>query len=62
MLENPEVFSKAQQEIDDVVGHNRTPELEDMKRLPYIQAIISEVHISKQFPVDNAYQVCIQAS
>lgn len=43
MLEYPEVLAKAQQEIDEVIGHNRTPELEDWEKLPYIRAIVNEV-------------------
>lgn len=55
MVENREVLAKAQQEIDDVVGHERTPELDDIERLPYIRAIINEVRKSWQLQVDNTY-------
>ena len=36
-------MAKAQKDIDDVIGVNRTPELEDLEELPYIQAVINEV-------------------
>ncbi|KAK7687147.1 hypothetical protein QCA50_009650 [Cerrena zonata] len=44
MLANPDVKKKAQQEIDKVIGQNRSPELEDLNDLPYVRAIINEVH------------------
>jgi cytochrome P450 len=37
----PEVAAKAQEEIDRVVGHNRSPTFED--DLPYVRALVSEV-------------------
>ena len=43
MLQPPEVLKKAQQEIDDIIGAGRTPELEDFDNLPYIQAVVQEV-------------------
>ena len=42
MLLFPEVQRKAQQQIDDVVGHSRLPEMEDYPRLPYIRDCIKE--------------------
>jgi cytochrome P450 len=43
MLLNPEVFEKAQEEIDRVVGRNRQPDFGDMDNLPYVEAICQEV-------------------
>lgn len=43
MLANPDVKTRAQQEIDEVIGPNRSPELEDLDDLPYIRATINEV-------------------
>jgi len=40
----PEVQRRAQKEIDEVVGKDRSPSLEDIESLPYINAIIHEVH------------------
>ncbi|KAF7360790.1 Cytochrome P450 [Mycena venus] len=39
----PEVQSKAQAEIDAVVGQNRLPTFDDRKSLPYIEAICKEL-------------------
>uniref|UniRef100_A0A0W0F4D7 Putative cytochrome P450 n=1 Tax=Moniliophthora roreri TaxID=221103 RepID=A0A0W0F4D7_MONRR len=38
----PDAQRKAQEEIDRVIGHERSPILEDFKDLPYIQALIKE--------------------
>ncbi|KAH9917465.1 cytochrome P450 [Fomitopsis serialis] len=43
MAKHPEVQKKAQEEIDRAVGTDRLPLLQDRHRLPYIDAIISEV-------------------
>ena len=40
---HPEVQRKAQEEIDRVVGHDRLPNAQDRKDLPYIDAIMKEV-------------------
>ncbi|THU99211.1 cytochrome P450 [Dendrothele bispora CBS 962.96] len=39
---HPEVQQKAKRELDEVVGNERMPILDDIERLPYIQAIILE--------------------
>ena|ERR1700761_3187496 len=43
MILNPEVQSKAQEELDRVVGPNRLPEFSDESDLPYLRAICKEV-------------------
>src|ERR1700761_197995 len=43
MILNPEVQSKAQEELDRVVGPNRLPEFSDESELPYIRAMCKEV-------------------
>lgn len=43
MTHYPDVQAKAQAEIDAVVGHERLPGLEDRGRLPYTEALITEV-------------------
>jgi hypothetical protein len=39
---HPEVQTKAQCEIDAVVGRDRLPDFSDRSNLPYVQALISE--------------------
>lgn len=39
----PDVVCKAQQELDSMVGADRLPSFDDMKRLPFINTIISEL-------------------
>ena len=43
----PEVRKRAQQEIDDVIGPNRLPMLEDFENLPYVNAVVNEVRLSR---------------
>ena len=40
---HPEVQRKAQEEIDRVIGHDRLPNAQDRKDLPYVDAIMREV-------------------
>jgi cytochrome P450 len=42
MTKWPEVLSKAQKEMDEVVGEDRTPTWEDYEGLPYIAACVKE--------------------
>ncbi|OSD07978.1 cytochrome P450 [Trametes coccinea BRFM310] len=42
MVLYPQVVQKAQAEIDQVVGHERLPTLDDRPALPYIEAILNE--------------------
>ena len=39
----PDVQARAQEELDSVIGDERSPGLVDIERLPYIQAVIKEV-------------------
>ena len=39
----PEVFKKAQAEVDAVVGRERLPIMEDRDALPYVNAICCEL-------------------
>lgn len=43
MMLFPEVKKKAQKEIDDVIGIDRLPNLEDQPQLPYIDRVVQEV-------------------
>lgn len=42
MVLYPEVFQRAREEVDRVVGLNRLPDFEDRASLPYISAIVKE--------------------
>ena len=40
LLSNPESVKKAQEELDKVIGSDRTPSFDDEPNLPYIRAIV----------------------
>ena len=42
LINYPEIQAKIQHELDDVVGHNRCPTLDDRPNLPLLQAAIME--------------------
>ena len=43
LLRNPEKLTKAQEELDQVIGKNNGPIQEsDISKLPYIQAIVKD--------------------
>ncbi|PPQ94401.1 hypothetical protein CVT25_002489 [Psilocybe cyanescens] len=44
MLCFPEAQSKAQEELDRIVGRGRLPEFSDQPHLPYLDALLKEVH------------------
>lgn len=44
MTRYPEVFMKAQEEIDRVVGNERLPSLDDRASLPYLECVLKEVY------------------
>jgi cytochrome P450 len=43
MAMHPEFQTKAQEEIDSVIGTHRLPEFEDRPLLPYVEAVYREV-------------------
>jgi hypothetical protein len=43
MVNNPECFKKAQEEIDRVVGPGRLPDFSDREKLPYTECVVKEV-------------------
>ena len=43
MLHYPDTMRKAQAEIDEVVGTDRLPTLAERERLPYFEALFTEV-------------------
>lgn len=44
MLLHPEVYRKAQEELDHVVGPSRLPDFDDRDSLPYLNTIIKETY------------------
>jgi len=42
MIEHPDAMTKAQKEIDSVVGNDRLPTFSDRKDLPYVEALFNE--------------------
>jgi hypothetical protein len=40
-----DIAKKVQDEMDRVVGNDRLPELDDYKRLPYLQTVVNEVRL-----------------
>ena len=44
MILFPEVQKKAQAELDDIIGSERLPTLSDRQSLPYLEALVKEIH------------------
>jgi cytochrome P450 len=44
MILHPDVFAKAQAEIDRVVGSDRLPDFQDRNSLPYVESVVKEVY------------------
>lgn len=44
MILHPDVFAKAQAEIDHVVGSDRLPDFHDRISLPYVESVVKEVY------------------
>ena len=43
MINNPDAFKKAQEEIDRVIGNDRLIDFDDKDSLPYFAAVLREV-------------------
>ena len=43
MVLHPDVYKKAQEEIDRVIGSERLPDFEDREQLPYLECVLKEV-------------------
>ncbi|XP_075179690.1 cytochrome P450 2A5-like isoform X2 [Anomaloglossus baeobatrachus] len=43
LMKYPDVLAKVQKEIDQVIGRNREPALQDRNRMPYTEAMIHEM-------------------
>jgi len=44
MMHYPNVYQKAQEEIDRIIGRERLPELTDRGSLPYLEALVMELY------------------
>ena len=44
MLHYPDVYRKAQEEIDRVIGNERLPDFTDRHSLPYLEALVMELY------------------
>lgn len=44
MIQFPEVQRRAQEEIDTIIGNDRLPDFGDRDDLPYVSALVKEVH------------------
>ena len=44
MLHYPDVYRKAQEQIDRIIGSERLPELTDRGSLPYLEALVIELY------------------
>lgn len=43
MIKHPEVLRRAQKELDEVCGPSKSPGSQDIRNLPYMQAVMTEV-------------------
>jgi cytochrome P450 len=43
MVRNQDVLVKAQAEIDQIIGPDRLPEMNDRESLPYIECVLKEL-------------------
>ncbi|KAL4061719.1 cytochrome P450, partial [Scleroderma yunnanense] len=55
----PEVQKKAQAEIDAIIGLDRLPTLSDRQSLPYIEALVKEIH---RWHVVSSLDVCLSSA
>jgi cytochrome P450 len=56
----PKIQTKAQAEIDAVVGLSRLPNIDDLERLPYVEALVKEVfRYHPVLPLGLAHAPCV---
>ena len=65
MLMNPDAQTKAQEEIDRVIGTDRLPTFDDESKLPYVSALSREVFRWQQvapFGMSSYSLICTQST
>ena len=62
MILHPEVFAKAQAEIDRVVGFDRLPDFQDRSTLPYVESVVKEVYRYDSLPFHTTPHVMFYPS
>ncbi|KAM6471635.1 cytochrome P450 2C42-like isoform 1-T2 [Liasis olivaceus] len=53
MANLPHIQAKVQQEIDEVVGANRTPSMEDRLKMPFTNAVVHEIQRYQKGSLEN---------
>ena len=63
LIHNPGVQQKLHQELDQVIGTERLPELRDKKKLPYLEATITEtLRISSLGPLALPHKTTVDTT